>query len=252
MRKIFHYTSFETLQKIVETGTIRLNSLKNVDDGEEGFLLDFRSQAAYTFVSCWTKQTKEIIPLWQMYAKSSFAIRIGVDSDFLKPIFFKNNFISNHTNRNAYVFPIRRKNGFEFLSNVVYEDQPEITMLKDARGMITHNYIENYGLTKRSHWSFQEEIRFIVQAVPTSQIRPRPDSSLYNSCQESIINNDPIDIDFIDMNYDKKYLISSDIMLGPSTTPEDKHALIMYLKEIIPKFNGNISRSDVLIRHKNN
>lgn len=248
MRTIYHYTSFETFQKIVETGTIRLNSLQNVDDAEEGFLLDSQSQAAYTFVSCWTKQEKESIPLWKMYVKSQFSIRIGVSSDFLKPIIFKRYFISNHTNRNAYIFLFIRGDSLEFLSDVIYEEQPKIRMLKNMRGMFSHDYVERYGLTKSTHWSFQEEIRFIVKAVPISQIKRRYGSSLYIACHESIINNAPTDIKFIDMNYDKKYLLSADIMLGPSTTNNDKHALAMYLKEKIPEFNGTISRSGVFIR----
>ena len=250
MEKIYHYTSFETFQKIVENGVIRFNSLLNVDDAEEGCLLDAQSQAAYTFVSCWTKQVKESIPLWKMYVKSPFAIRIAVSPDFLKPVFFKKNFISNHTNRNAYVLLVHRgKNGCEFFSNVVYEDKPQVKMYKNLRGLIDQKYIENYGLTKSSHWSFQEEVRFIVQAVPISQLNPRPDSSLYNICQEAIINNVQTDIRFIDINYDRSHLLAADVMLGPSTTSDDCDALGIYLKEKMPGFHGKISRSGVFIRN---
>lgn len=249
MKKIYHYTSFETFKKIVENGVFRFNSLMNVDDAEEGFLLDAESQAPYTFVSCWTKQRTESVPLWQMYVKSPFAVRIEVSSDFLRPKFFKNHFISNHTNRNAYAFLFHRgKRGSEFLSDVVYKEQPRVQMFKNLRGMVTEDYVENYALTKSSHWAFQEEIRFVLQAIPISKINRRPDTSLYNMCQEVIINNDPTDIDFVDMNYDKDSLLSAGIMLGPSTTDEHKNKLIEYLNEKLPEFHGDISRSGAFIR----
>lgn len=249
MSRIYHYTSFETFQKIIETKTIRLNSLKNVDDIEEGVLLDTRSQAPYTFVSCWTKMVDESIPLWSMYVKSPFAIRIEISPDFLKPTFFKKDFIENHKNRNAYVFLKHRgKKGAEFLSEIIYKEQPLIQMYKNLRGMMTEEYIETYGISKSTKWSFQEEIRFVVQAVPISQIRKRPDASLYTFCLEVIINNDPTNIEYIDMEYNMDFMLTANLMLGPSTTKQDEEALKAYINEKLPKFKGTISRSGAYIR----
>jgi hypothetical protein len=249
--KIYHYTSFDTFQKIVENGVIRFNSLMNVDDAEEGFLLDTQSQAPYTFVSCWTSQKREIIPLWKMYVNSPFAVRIEFSPDFLKPQFFKKHFIANHTNRNAYVFLFHRgERGTEFLSKVVYKEQPRIQMYKDVRGLMTQGYIEDYALTKNERWEFQEEVRFVLQAVPIKQLRPRRGSSLYNTCQEVIINNDPTDIQFIDMAYDKICLMSAGIMLGPSTTTEHENELREYLSTHLPEYHGEISRSGAFIRER--
>jgi hypothetical protein len=249
MSNIYHYTSFETFQKIIETKTIRLNSLKNVDDLEEGVLLDTQNQAPYTFVSCWTKKPDESIPLWSMYVESPFAIRIEISSDFLEPIFFKKYFIENHKNRNAYVFLMHRGNkGTEFLSDIVYKEQPLIQMYKNLRGMVTDEYIETYGISKRTQWNFQEEIRFVVQAVPISQIRTRSDASLYTLCQEIIINNDPTNIEYIDMEYNIDLMLTAHLMLGPSTTKQDEEILKTYINEKLPEFRGTISRSKAYIK----
>lgn len=250
MEKIYHYTSFETFKKIIETRSLRFNSLVNVDDAQEGVLLDCASQAPYTYVSCWTKDDSENIPLWKMYVDSPFAVRIGVYPSILKPQFFKRHFVSNHNNRNAYVFLIHRggDRGSEFLSDIVYKEQPYIQMLKNFNGMITEDYIQNYGLSKSRHWEFQKEVRFVIQAVPLSRIKHRPDASLIVLCQEVVINNDPTDITHIDMFYELSVMLKCEIMLGPSTTKENEQELRGYLKEKLPDFSGSICRSDVYIR----
>lgn len=252
MEKIFHYTSFDTFKKIIESGTVRFNSLTNVDDAEEGYLQDTQSQAPYTFVSCWTKSDTESIPLWKMYVDSPFAIRIGISPDFLKPELFKRHFIANTTNRNAYVFLIRRggDRGAEFLSKVEYKDQPRLQMFENYRGILTKDYIESYGLTKSTFWQFQEEVRFIVQAVPVSRIRPRPNTPIYTICQDSIINNDHTDIKFIDIQYDMELMLTAEIMLGPSTTKEHINEIEEYINNNLPRFKGTLSRSQVYIRSK--
>lgn len=252
MNEIFHYTSFETFKKIIESGSIRFNSLKNVDDAEEGFLLDTGSQAPYTFVSCWTKSSAESIPLWSMYVDSPFALRIGVSPEFISPVFFKKHFLSNHKNRNAYVCLIHRGGvrGKEFLSEIEYKDQPLVQMYKNLRGFVTDDYIEKYGLTKSKYWEFQDEVRYIVQAAPLSSIKPRPNASLYTFFQEAIINCRKTDINHIDIEYLPEHMRNANIMLGPSTSSKDEEELRSYLSENLPSFRGNISRSEVVIRPK--
>ncbi|EKG2484608.1 hypothetical protein QTV42_004289 [Vibrio vulnificus] len=251
MDKIYHYTSFETFKKIVELGKIRLSSLAHVDDAEEGLLLDMPSQAPYTFVSCWTKDASESVPLWKMYVDSPFAVRIGVSSDILVPKFSNKYFISNQSNNDAYVFLIHRggSRGMEFLSDIIYTDSPRLRMLKDIRGFFDEDYISSYGLTKSLPWSFQQEIRFIVQAVPKSQVRKRPDAILYTCCQEVMDNARPTDIQFIDMEYDVSKMLTAEIMLGPSTVEEDEKELRTFIDEKLPNFSGEILRSEVYIRH---
>ncbi|WP_018919012.1 hypothetical protein [Vreelandella zhanjiangensis] len=250
MEKIYHYTSFETFKKIIEFGTIRLNSLANVDDAEEGLLLDMPSQAPYTFASCWTKDAKENVPLWKMYVDSPFAVRIGVSPDILVPKFSEKHFISNQKNKDSYVFLMHRGGlrGMEFLSDVIYTDKPRLKMLKNLLGIFDTDYLSHYGLTKSLHWEFQKEIRFIVQAVPKSQVRKRPDALLYTCCQEVMDNADPTDIDFIDMEYEVNKMLTAEIMLGPSTLEEDEKELKSFLAEKLPRFSGEISRSEVYIR----
>lgn len=250
-KRIYHYTSFEIFKLIIKNKVIRFNSLANVDDAEEGYLIDCASQAKYFFVSCWTKDQKENIPLWKMYVKSSFAVRIGVDPKILIPKLIKRCLIKNQTNRNAYVTLMHRTSNLEnnFFSKVFYEENPYLSQSKNLRGIYNPEYINKYGLIKNVDWSFQKEVRYIIQAVPIKSVIKRPNSSLYNSIQESIINNDFTNIEYLDIEYTQEFMENAHFMLGPSTTEENKTEFEDFIYENIPNFTGKIERSRSFIKH---
>jgi len=250
-KRIYHYTSFEIFKLIIKNKVIRFNSLMNVDDAEEGYLTDCKSQAKYFFVSCWTEDQKENIPLWKMYVKSPFAIRIGVNPKILIPKLINRCLIENQKNRNAYVTLMHRKGNLEdnFISKVFYEKNPYLSQSKNLRGMYDPEYINKYGLIKNEDWSFQKEVRYIIQTVPIKSVIRRPDCSLYNSIQESIINNDFTNIEYTDMEYTQEFMENAHFMLGPSTTVENKQEFENFIYENVPNFDGEIARSRSFIRH---
>lgn len=77
---IYHYTTIETLELIFSNKTLRLNNLSNVDDMEEGQADIFGDMSKYVFVSSWTKDDLENIPLWQMYTPNMSGIRIKINA----------------------------------------------------------------------------------------------------------------------------------------------------------------------------
>lgn len=79
---IHHYTSLETLAMILSTGKLKFNRLDCVDDLEESSIQsDGIRLGQYVFVSCWTENPEESIPLWKMYANGGNGVRISMDSD---------------------------------------------------------------------------------------------------------------------------------------------------------------------------
>ncbi|WP_159876107.1 hypothetical protein [Aquitalea denitrificans] len=251
MKRICHYTSFETLKLIIENKTIRFNSLKNVDDAEEGFTTDFGYLSPYFFASCWTYDCDEKLPLWAMYVKDRFAVRIEVDSDILKLSTNKYHQITNHVNGKSACYPIFRGGGNPvFLSRVDYRTEPLLSMTKNVRGMFSDDFIESFGTTKRSVWDFQNECRFLIQATPIAYANRRPSETPYTNHLESIWNKMKTDIENIDMLYDVNKLRTANFMLGPSTTPDDFEILKNYILAQVPEFNGEFTRSAALIRRK--
>ncbi|MDD4080827.1 MAG: hypothetical protein PHP02_05385 [Eubacteriales bacterium] len=75
---LYHYTSIPTLALILKNRTMRLNSLKNVDDPTEIQSQDIEGVGKYILVSCWTRQSEESIPMWQMYSSNLCGVRIGM------------------------------------------------------------------------------------------------------------------------------------------------------------------------------
>lgn len=62
--KIYHYTSLETLALILKNRTLLFNNVKNMNDPEEVVTEDFKNSLQdYAFISCWTQNPEESIPL---------------------------------------------------------------------------------------------------------------------------------------------------------------------------------------------
>ena len=76
MEYLYHYTSLETLALILSNKTICFNNLLNVDDIEEAETQDMGNFGRFLYVSCWTDDEKESIPLWNLYTPNMHGVRI--------------------------------------------------------------------------------------------------------------------------------------------------------------------------------
>lgn len=73
---LYHYTSLETLALILAHRTLRFNSLQFVDDMEEAEAADLKHFGKFVYVSCWTREENESIPMWKMYTPDMHGVRI--------------------------------------------------------------------------------------------------------------------------------------------------------------------------------
>lgn len=147
--KIHHYTSVETLALILKTKKIRLNNLTDVNDLEEGITNDCGNVGKFLFVSCWTLEQDESIPLWNLYAGLN-GVRITCSSDFLGE-------------------PNSESSQFKYKENETYilEDyiDSEVIYTKDEELLnpnITDQGKINFSLVgkhKRISWKFEKEWR---------------------------------------------------------------------------------------------
>jgi hypothetical protein len=80
--RIYHYTSVDTLEKILSGKSILFRRLDCVDDVMEYTVSEF---AKYIFISCWTESKEENIPLWKMYTTDiTKGVRISLPQDMFK------------------------------------------------------------------------------------------------------------------------------------------------------------------------
>ena len=73
---LFHYTNVEALALILKNRTIRFSSLDRMDDLQEKESSDLQNAGQFCYVSSWTDDVSESIPMWNMYASMNYGVRI--------------------------------------------------------------------------------------------------------------------------------------------------------------------------------
>lgn len=186
---IYHYTTIEALALILHNKTIRFNRLDNgLNDLEESELsiLDCELQDKI-FISCWTKNRVESIPLWRMYSHDGIGVSIGFDNNlFGDPTDSGENYTTYLctnilTPSNKVIIPISLTHldqnsqpkdtiGNIFMSEVSYsvnrkkklnESVCEITINNEKHKQIDLGKI---GSIKNPIWRFEKETRFKIFA----------------------------------------------------------------------------------------
>ena len=204
--KIYHYTTIDSLAMIMSSRSIKFNRLDKVDDLEERTEPSQVKLWQYLFVSCWTENPEESIPLWRMYSGNAHGVRIGMDIDM-----FEDNIVGGsnvpagipHQGymigkipaqdyfRNVFfVLPaatthIDKDRDTLFYCHVDYVDDVN-EKTKDAYQLTMTDAIHassniNFGAIgkyKNKRWAFQEETRFRLVVMPFNPILSNPDTTV--------------------------------------------------------------------------
>lgn len=281
---IYHYTSIETLKLILESGKIRFNNLNAVDDKLEGELFLKKSLAQLIFVSCWTTDPEENIPLWDMYATTR-GVRIGLpeypwrkinckkwdtglidlrydEKEYFSPFEIHEIFGERHMILPPFILPFSEKNTNKaFSKEVVYLSEKELnTKYSDHYGEkpIKPGHLElnlkpnDFGLYKHVQWAFQKEFRFVLGISPMDEKIDLYNCNLHESMIQSLMKyiqaewESPIKDFFVTL--DPASITNMEITLGPHCTDEDIQT-ILTLRE---KYGlaRDLKKSGVRIRKK--
>lgn len=87
-----HYTTFEVLRKIFSDGTLKFNRIDHVNDVLESKQFGEDELSHLVYISCFTHEVRESIPMWHIYGKNNQAVRITFE---LHTTDFSQNFINN-------------------------------------------------------------------------------------------------------------------------------------------------------------
>jgi len=200
---IHHYTNIEALALILQTKKIRFNRLDRMDDLEEGRVEALGIPLGkYTYVSCWTEDEEESIPLWKMYAGQSSGVRISLPIDMFKDYSILDAFVniegfekvtnevkenlaqtttwkvppSEYFDKKYFVIPVYSKNLSTFYQKVEYvEDVLQKTnqiseiSSRDNGTCDVQLKLNQVGLYKQNRWSFQNESRFVLHIFPLAK-----------------------------------------------------------------------------------
>ena len=185
---LYHYTNLETLALILRNRTIRFNSLDKMDDLQEKETADLKNVGQFFYISSWTEDATESIPMWNMYASLNSGIRIKLRKNPFKV--YENTAVDIshvvHTSvtDNSDGKPLRSiiplaemfAKGFiapqaiagDFLCKVEYTNNrdklyPRMLMENGNQFTIAMGELGRY---KNLHWDFQSEWRYILNIFP--------------------------------------------------------------------------------------
>ena len=197
--KIYHYTTIDSLALILKNKTIRFNRSDMVDDLEEGVAVSKGiNLGKYTFISCWTEEKEESIPLWKMYTGGGNGVRIALEKEdlfkkyTLTPGRKKGYSVSAigtvvldfppdemYNQADYYLFPLchgydASVDGFyrkvKYVDDALEQAKTAIDVVKPSSqsggqgGTVIAN--AKIGIFKNKRWEFEKETRFVLTIYP--------------------------------------------------------------------------------------
>lgn len=255
---LYHYTSIESLALILKNRTIRLNPLDKMDDLQEQKTADVENLGKFVFVSSWTEDAKESIPMWKMYTPMVSGVRIRLrknpfawhstcamelsarlgsqlspdsDPNAKMPTFLD---LSDLVEK-GYMTPQAFKG--DILKQVEYTDElsklePKVSKLCEGRVEIN---IGSLGRVKNTHWEFQKEWRYImfIMSVNYRENLMTSDIPLSISVSKLLQGKERPPFRYFDLEIDPKYFEEMEIVCSPKMTMGNR----VILESLVEKYN---------------
>ena len=219
-----------------------------MDDPEESnFISNGVNLGPYTFVSCWTEAKEESIPMWKMYTKENWGVRLSVVKEGLfKTYTEKDGFRHNGlvaTNLGApiqFLFPAEVRysqtkytppflttdyDGCGFYRKIEYVDDVQqyagdsvdIVRHPNGKGSICIRF-DKVGSYKNKRWAFQEESRFVLYFMPGNSLATFNTAAFdmeQNKMITSIIQNKDLGFSYYDMCLSDQVMENLVITMSP-------------------------------------
>lgn len=248
--KIYHYTTIDSLAMIMSSRSIKFNRLDKVDDLEERTEPSQVKLWQYLFVSCWTENPEESIPLWRMYSGNAHGVRIGMDADMFEDNVVGDNNVpagiplegfmvgkipaQDYFRNDFFVLPaattmhISKDRDSLFYCHVDYvddvnektKDAYQLTMT-DAIHASSHISFGEIGKYKNKRWAFQEETRFRLVVMPFNPILCNPDI-VSTIAVNAFHQSKPVPISEYFLKLKTESLNNMEITLHPNATDSDR------------------------------
>ena len=261
---LYHYTSVETLQLILENNKFRFNRLDLMNDPFEGHNSLFTNSRKNVFSSSWTAEFKDELPMWKMYTElKGVRLRMPIDlfnhTDKLEVVKMgrMDDFMIKSDLNQTYKIEIDLSNFNEIKEKTFevksvygpskvdyYETQESLekdVVVKDPKAKFDLREINTtiLGQRKFDYWSFEKEYRY---RIFSSQMVAGSLDVLTAFEQFAVIKTD-----FIDVEFRKDCLENIEITLGPKSDYKN----IELFKQILSKKginNFNVQFSKIKIQ----
>jgi hypothetical protein len=274
MECLYHYTSLENLALILSNKTICLNNLLYVDDREEAESEDMTDIGKFVYVSCWTDDAKESIPLWNLYTPNMHGVRICLPKFPFKKYHYKKgdlfftedvetyinlkkiydeNLISvtsdalklikvEYTDEKEKLLPVvRTESDKDFVKR--YLEAKDLKELEEGRIQYSFEYM---GKFKNKNWEFQNEWRYKIVVSPMGLRESNP--LTLQKQQERIRRIEDSNTEppckrlFLDIN--ESAFNNMEIVFGPRMSEAEK----ILAKSLINQYAPNCTYRDSSLR----
>lgn len=252
--KICHYTTIETLALILQNKTLRFTNAKHVDDLVEAITEDYGSMQDYVFISCWSKNEIESIPLWKIYGGNGHGVRLESDTKYINfegietPLNGIYKIVTNvkKQQENHYFINVWQKlesiNPY-FITN--YSDENRI-FKKDTSTATQKSWefqIDSTFNTKRKEWSFEDEVRFILLGCCLEENEAKDNWQLVFN---KITSKKTFSADFVDLDLTDNFFDNLTITLGPLQSDAER----LMVQSLVSNYNPTIKllKSKLLLR----
>tara|TARA_R110001599_G_scaffold353676_1_gene595146 strand:- start:186157 stop:186987 length:831 start_codon:yes stop_codon:yes gene_type:complete len=177
---IHHYTSIDTLQKIITNRSLRFRRLDQMDDIHEEQWQGGLNWGRRLFASCWTCLPVESIDQWRGFGPYANGVRISVEES---PFFWHLVHLNSPGLQIHYIWvpctkefmlskgimlvpssdlPASIGGPVSYVPDVSAIYRPFIKGDFDTSGLTVRTTVQNPARHKINHWAWQKEYRFIV------------------------------------------------------------------------------------------
>lgn len=182
---LYHYTTIDTLALILRDKKIKFTPLTDLDDLEEKHLKDAWQYGKYVYISSWTEDDMESIPMWNMYSGLDCGVRLKMPSmPFEKYSVSSDVVISAVPKQVLNFYKSRNAEIEEYLDDMggpyyIIKHMPRLYKInyveninddKDGQSMQIYYELEekltHLGRDKRVFWNFQKEWRYVLILLP--------------------------------------------------------------------------------------
>ena len=254
---LYHYTSIDILALILKNHTIRLTPLDRLDDLQERNSADVSNLGRFDFVSSWTEDEKESIPMWNMYTDPASGVRIRLRKNpFVK---HANGDPSSTKSIGTFLNIIELLScGYycdqawsgDILKKVDYTDdlsllEPKVLDVNDKQISVN---IGRLGQYKSKYWEFQKEWRYILRFVPFD-ISNGPEmaaTEFYKTVNDIARGTAVSPIDYYDLQIAPECFKEMEITCSPKITAGNR----IVLNALVEKYNPEMTVHDSVLLGK--
>lgn len=249
---LYHYTSLETLACILKYKKLRFTRLDLVNDKNEARSIDIKKANSLVFVSCWTNNENESIPMWNMYTNGMSGVRIKVPINLFKgrrePIIFERGGARIITDSNFYTIeresPASGINGKSIIgpNKIHYSNESKYLETKCIEKVdnLLNIDLSDLGMFKNLSWAYEDEWRFRILGMIDSYY---PDDDFTKTVILDLEKYKVIPT-YIDIEIDSDIFNVLEITTGPKITDPQMIILESLIEKYAPKttiYNSQLS-----------